>query len=359
MELSVLNSTFRREKLVENWNSLVWTERHSVAGDFQLVSNDIDDIMRLLPIGEPGEPPTLVTIDESDVPMMVEQHKIETPKNDKPKITTTGRVFEAFLDERQTVRAVISGTARSPWTVSGATSSAMAAYSVAEEIIVDGKPKTEDAIPEILLLNSVVDVGTAQDYAVEPKGLYSWMLETLALGKYGLRSELAPLTDQIAVIIYKGTDRSGENGVVFDVALDQFNDASYLLSQLGYKNVMITATQNGQEISTLGSTPSGLARRVAFQDLSSEIVLSAGSPLTNLTINKGKVALADLLPTGLFSGGVAESVSQGYKSSYFLGDIVKLQGDYGLTQNARVAEFVRTQDTTGVKAYPTFEAVAP
>jgi hypothetical protein len=119
---------------------------------------------------------------------------------------------------------------------------------------------------------------------------------------------------------------------------------------------MITSTENGMEFSTMGTDPSGLSRRVSFQDLSSEITVPAGTDLTNLTINKGKVSLADMLPTALFSGGVSASIGEGYNSLYFLGDVVKLQGEYGLSQDARVAEFVRTEDTTGYKAYPTFEA---
>lgn len=362
MELSVLNSVFRRETLIENWSSLVWTERFSSAGEFQLVSNNIADILEKLPIPGPLDPPLLVCIDDSEVPMIVLDHNIEEPYNEPPKITTTGKVFETALDRRITIRNVISGEPRdTEWRVEGAASAAIAAYEVMESIIVDGTPTPEDIIPEIALFNSVADSGDTLDYVVEPKDLYSWVLETLALGKYGLKSQLYPLEDKIALIIYKGTDRSGEDGVVFDVALDQFTKSNYLLTQSGYKNVMITSTQNGQEFATLlDDMPSGLARRVAWQDLSSEITLDGDNvALPPLTINKGKVALADLSPLALFSGSVSEQASQGYGSEYFLGDIVKLQGDYGLDQNARVAEFIRTEDSTGFKAYPTFEAVSP
>ena len=182
------------------------------------------------------------------------------------------------------------------------------------------------------------------------------MIETLALGKYGLKSTL-PLAEanQIAVQIYKGADRRVT--LVFDVSLDQLDEATYFLTMFGYKNTMITSTTNGMEVSSTGPEFSGLSRRVDFQDVSSEVTLPAGADLTQLTINKGKVALADRLPTALFTGGVAAEIGDGYNSAYFLGDIVTLAGEYGLSQDARVAEFVRTQDATGKKSYPTFEAV--
>lgn len=357
MELAVLDPSFRREKLVENWNSLVWTERYSSNGDFQLVSSNIAEIVQNLPVGGPLDPPTLVAIADSNVPMVVENHKIDKKKNAIPTITTTGRSFETVLNQRIAARKLTSPLRRSTWAVAAQTA-AIAAYEVAKEIIVDGDLDPLDIIPEINLLNSVADVGVSQQFPVEPKELHAWMIETLALGKYGLRSELGPFLDQIAVIIYKGNDLRGENGVVFDVALDQFEEASYLLSRQAYKNVMITAAANGMEFASMGTPPSGLARRVAFQDLSSEVTLPAGTPLTDLLINKGKVKLADLLPTNLFSGGVSSSIGEGYNDIYALGDIVRLQGEYGLSQDARVAEFVRTEDTSGTKAYPTFEAVA-
>lgn len=357
MELVLLNNEFRPSRLIEGWSSLVWTERYSSNGDFELVSNDISSIMTMLPLGGPTSPPVLVGIDESTVPMVVESHKIEKPKNAPPRIVTSGRAFESVLDQRVAVRAVTPGVKRVEWQIE-APNSALAAYTVIKNIVIDGVATALDKIPEMSLLISVNDVGVTQKYPVEPKKLQTWALETLALGKYGMKSRRPTFGTTIAVEIYKGTDRT--TSVVFDVALDQFEEAAYLLSKLGYENVMITSTANGMEYSySSSSTVSGLARRVDFQDLSSEVTLPAGADLTNLTVNKGKVALADRLPTALFSGGVSESIGSGYGKSYFLGDIVTLQGEYGLSQTARVAEFVRTHDNTGIKAYPTFEAVTP
>lgn len=357
MELAILNPAFRRARLVENWNSLIWTERYSQNGDFEMTSYNISEVMSLLPLGGPSDPPTLVALRESNVPMVVENHKLEKPKNSAPKIVTTGRSFETVLDRRVTLRAITSGVARAPWTVE-ATSAALAAYTVAKNIVVDGVATSLDIIPEINLINGVTDSGVAQKYPVEPKELYGWILETLALGKYGLKSSvpISPSDVKITIQTYKGTDRS--TSIVFDVTLDQFDQATYLLSKLGYKNTMITATKNGMESANTGTAYSGLARRVDYQDVSSEVTLTPGADLTNLTINKGKVALADRLPTTLFSGEIAEKQAAKYGVDYFLGDTVKLAGEYGLTQSVRIAEFVRTEDATGTKAYPTFEAVS-
>lgn len=368
MELAVLNSSFKRKRPVENWNSLIWTERYSKNGEFQMVSHNIAEVLDLLPLGDPLDPPTVVSIEDSTVPMIVETHKIEKDKEGIQKIVTSGRSFETVLDRRQAIYkqafadpagTEVAGVKRIPKTFS-ANNAAVAAYEVIKDIVVDGDLSSDDVIPEITLLNSVGGAGTAVDYPVEPKELYAWAIETLALGHYGLRAELSVLTT-IALIIYEGIDRSsGDDAVTFDVALEQFDQASYLLSQAGHKNVMITSAKERMEFATLlGAQPQGLARRVGFQNLETEITVpNTTVGLSASLTNKGKVALSDLLPVALFSGGVSQDIGAGYNSTYSLGDKVKLQGEYGLSQVARVAEFVRTQDTTGSKAYPTFEAVA-
>lgn len=356
MELSVLDSQFRRSKPIENWNSLAWTERYNKYGDFELVSNHISQIMTLLPVPGPFDPPVLVALGESDVPMVVETRKLEKPKNGTSQIVVTGRSFETVLNQRVTIRAITSGEPRIEWNIE-ASSAAIAAYTAAKTIVVDGAATPLDVIPEINLLNAVTATGTNEKFPVEPKKLYDWMLETLALDEAGIRSTLPipGVDNRIAVTIYKGEDKRQD--VVFDVALEQMDETAYLLSSVGYENVMITSTTHGMEMSHTGVNPSGLARRVDYQDISEEVTLVPGADLTNLTINKGKVALADRLPTALFSGGVAAEVGQAYDNRYFLGDIVKLSGEYGLSQDARVVEFIRTQDQTGIKSYPTFEAV--
>ena len=47
-------------------------------------------------------------------------------------------------------------------------------------------------------------------------------------------------------------------------------------------------------------------------------------------------------------------VAQG---GYGLGDILKLQDEYNLTRNVRVAEFIRSSDSSGESAYPAFQVI--
>ena len=361
MELSVLNSKFRRSRLVENWSSLIWTERYSPSGEFEMVSSDISETLEVLPLPKPGEPPLLVAIRESNVPMIVHTHKIEKPENEPPRIITMGSAFDTILNTRITVKKHDSSTPLEPWTVNAASPSDAAWY-VMNQILKVGVASALDIIPEITLLDGVTAAwpdGT-QPYAVEPKDLLEWVGDILKIGEHGLRAVLPPANSAVETIeigIYDGADR--RTNVVFEVAQDQFENATYLLSLAGVKNSMTTQTQNGITSANTGTAYSGLARKVGFQDLSSEITLAAGTDLTNLARNKGLVALADLQPMSIFSGEISALEGMRYNKDYFLGDKVTLKGEYGLSQDVRVAEFVRTHDQEGERSYPAFEALTP
>lgn len=376
---------FQRNELIEDFSSLVWTERYDKNGDFQLVSNNIAEVLKKLPLPGPFDPPCMVAIRDSTVPMIVESHLIEEPKNAPPKITTTGRSFETFLEERQTLGLYDSTVARTP-VVLAANKPADAALILMNEIIggadtIAAIPTVaEDRITEIILNSTVLEaipVPTSANqtkYPVDPKNLYAWVMDTLKLGTpdtnfpaFGnirgpaaLKSTLPNVGGtQIAITIYEGVDR--RQSVVFDAKEDQFDELKHLLSVVGYKNVMATYAANGvKNAQTRPASISGLSRRVGIQDLSSEVTaVSSNADWAPYLINKSKIALAGALPTVLFSGEIAEQQAARFGVDYFLGDQVKLSGDYGLTQDVRIAEFVRSQDSTGTKSYPTFEAITP
>lgn len=359
MELAVLDNSFRRVRPVENWNSLVWSERYANASDFQLTSNRVAEVLELLPLKPPEEPPTVVSLRDSTVPMIVETHKIESDKRGVPVITTTGRSFETILSQRIAIQmSSKTDGARPNWSMK-AMSPSDVVFTVMNQIVKLGLASPLDIIPEITLKDSVTEPWPKgeQEYPIEPKELYEWAIETLKLGEHGLRAVLPPRNsgkNTIEIEIYHGKDRTKE--VVFDTVQDQFDKTQHLLSHLGHKNVMLTQVASGLYPSRIGPERSGLARRVGYQDLSSEITLPAGTQLTQLATNRGLVALGGLAPIALFSGEVGAKQAARYNTDYFLGDKVSLKGEYGLSESVRIAEFIRTQDREGERSYPAFIA---
>jgi len=60
----------------------------------------------------------------------------------------------------------------------------------------------------------------------------------------------------------------------------------------------------------------------------------------------------------MYDGTLTDQFLAGFNRDYFLGDILRLDGEYGLSEFVRVSEFIRSDDSTGSKAYPTFETVS-
>lgn len=391
MELAVLSKStdphpFQPTRLVEGDSSLIWTERFTTAGDFQRVSQDIAGTLSQLPLwqmGSDGNPVldsggrpipanTIVTLRDSTVPMLVETHQISKSLTGAPQITTAGRSLETILDRRSTITSpVINGQKISPFTDTKQTAVDFVGE-VIKKIINDGSASSADIIPEFTFVD-----GSGNPRIVRPSGytntnpatsktadlgeLYSWALGQVTSENYGLRVRRPPDlgTTKFTLEIYTGVDRTFT--VTFDARFDQFDSSTYLLSQMGWKNIdQVIAVNDCLEVDdgSIVSSRTGFNRRVAYLDATSTLTAAAGNAgQTQSMGNLGTVDLAKQLETTLFSGEVSRQMGAKYGQDYFLGDIVRLTGDYGLSQFVRVAEFIRSEDTTGEKAYPTFASL--
>lgn len=486
MELYTLDSSFQLLDQIENYKSLIWTERYSSSGDFELKTYDVATAVQLLPLE------TFVTIRESTVPMIVEAHKIEKKKNSTPEITITGRSFETVLERRASIRLLPYDETKIAWTIpankaSDAAFLMMRVVLGADSVFVSGmhvlpsrgpalSPK--DAIPQISLVTpvdyslpewnkdytySIGDIVGVADYmyislkdnnvnhnpplvtqgfwavfsrqgalppegavtsylyAVEPKDLYTSVMDLIQTNHRGLKA-VRPTTagSTVGIEIYNGADLSSQ--VVFDVKFDQLDEATYLLSYAGSANIAYTYGGAGANIfpkhgdptapqwsmtttyvegdlvnwngvtyqcninGNIGQEPlifqsyaygvgsgawtpwwvvyepySGLDRRVIVLDGSQNPYSSTENTVYSVGEIRRALALIELYKynaTALFDGSVSELVASRYNVDYNLGDIVTINGEYGLSEKVRVTEFIRSSDSSGDKAYPTFESVA-
>jgi hypothetical protein len=345
-------------------------------GDFSRESSDIGGTLSALPLwktdssgkivvdalGKPIPANTVVTLRDSDVPMLVENHKIEKSLKGAPKITTTGRSFETILDRRTTINKPLGGgQAIKAWT-SVQKTAVDAAYDVMNQVVTQGLSSIKDKIPEIVIHAPIRPPGysapsTNQNYQVDPGDLYAWVLQQIQADNYGIRAVRPsdPSTTTISIEIYSGVDRTKE--VVFDARFDQFDNSTHLLSYLTWKNVdQVTGATDSLEV-TDGGDYSGLNRRVTYFDGTQLATGAPSATLTNMLQNLGTVDLAKQLQTALFSGEVSRQLGNLYGKDYFLGDTVKLTGDYGLSQFVQISEFIRSEDNNGEKAYPTFASL--
>lgn len=356
MELVKLNANFQPDTLIENYESLVWTERYSTAGNFELVSENVSEVISLLP----SSTDTFVSLRDSNIVMLVENHKIEKKKGQAAQVTTTGRSIEApLLERRTTVPKNAIGLAPGEWGISAKSSSDLAYYVMNFLLENPATALAADIFPQLTFPQpSDWNTGpTSESYVVERGELYSWALKQVVANKHALKAERPNLSgNKVAIRVYKGTDRS--TSIVFDARFDDFDEATYLLSRKGSKNTaQVFGSTDSLEVN-VGGPYTGLNRFVDYIDAISDTDgVSPGPTLDEYLRNLGIVEIGNANKTEMFTGEISSQTAAEYGIDYYLGDTVKLVGEYGLSQKVTISEFVRTSDATGEKAYPTFEAV--
>lgn len=192
-----------------------------------------------------------------------------------------------------------------------------------------------------------------QVYEIKPNYLYNAVVDLLKLNHHGLKA-IRPAVggSKVSIEIYNGADLTNE--VMFDASFDQFDEATYLLSERGSTNVayVLGSTGSGEVLKTT-TNPSGLDRRVLLVDAMSDTTIA--DPDTRRA--RALIELYKFNATAVFDGRIADQIATGYNTQYHLGDIIKLVGEYGLSVDVRVEEFIRSSDSNGYKAYPAFAAL--
>lgn len=375
MELLTLDNNpasstrFQPLKLIENYASLIWTERYWSAGDFELKSSDVQQTINAMPLE------SVVGIRESITPMVVEAYKIEKPGTKESTITVTGRSYESVLERRasfsENTRAATPPRNAAFQTIS-ADKVSDAAFKMLRNAIGDtaksnlpavNPTNLRDQIPELnLLLPTDYTTGVVTPFEIKAGNLLAILFDMLEVNHHGIRA-IRPTfgsgKTKVDLEIYNGADL--RSTVVFDARFDQLNSANYLLSYQGSTNVAYVYGPSGVELVKKNepvAEPEGLARRVLVVDEMSDSTLSTQANRKA----RGLVELYKNNATALFDGEVAIQVAQRFnkpiaQGGFGLGDILQLNGEYGLGRAMRVAEWVRTSDSTGESAYPTFQTV--
>lgn len=367
MDLMTLNANNQAEKLIENYDSLIWTERFNTVGDFQLLAGDIPTFMGLLPEGQ------RVCIRESNIAMVVETQQIIRKKNQPEQIKIIGRAFESILDRRVVLPAVAANA--SDWRINAKIPSDIAWYIINQICVTPGLLDSNDVFPSSMVVfpspsDYLTNSGPTRTFSV-PKGNLLDVVLNLIQATAKADATTSPATPvlvqkgiravrpnsagtAISVEFYVGTDRSAT--VYFDATRDLLDDGQYLFSKRDSANTAyIIGPSNAAKLNKTTSAASGLDRRVILVD-----GVSSGETVATTLQKLGEQSLSEAREIAIFDGSINADLSPyKYGADYFLGDTVKLVGDYGLTQSAIVTEYIRSEDVTGVKGYPTLQTVTP
>src|SRR5690606_16329717 len=258
-------------ELLDQYESLIWTERYAENGDFQL------DILTTRSLKNLLIPGTRLAINQSRYVMVVETIEDTVSDEGQAKLVISGRSLEAILDDRSIVNVFGFEGSFEGLTITGPP------MEIANELFdrvcrnndVWPEDKIEYLQPGKLLPSGNVPMNTdilTMKYE-KPESLYSAiknLCDTYNLGFRLIRNGDRP---ELYFEIYTGFDRTPTQNtltpVVFSPELDNLTNLSSLTSIQSHKNVAYVFAKNGSRVVYEEGTliqPQGFNRRVLVVD---------------------------------------------------------------------------------------------
>jgi hypothetical protein len=356
MEMYILDSLWRREAVIDVFKSFIWTERYAAWGDFELIIPSTAQNRNRLVQG------LFVSMDKSFRVGKIETVQDEVNDDGIRMLTVKGRTLEAILEDRL-ARGATSGLDAAPkWVFTEMTPKEIL-QQMFHDICVTGILNEGDIIPGIIEGSELFPEDTidppADDipsYEVQAQPLYSAMGDVAKAYDLGYRIVRDPVSNLIYFDTYTGCNRTSKQAtlptVIFSPDMDNLKNVKKLTTVAGYKNVAYVLTNSLTEVvygEGISPDIEGFERNVLIVD---------GQDITDgdvsaKAIQRGKDELKKYRQLQAIDGELADSVQYVYQEDYWLGDMIELRDDEGLTTDMRIAEQIFVHDEEGERNYPT------
>lgn len=354
MELYLLNKKFEMVDVVDVFESIIWTDRYSKYGDFEIYTTPENDLVKKL------KTDYYLWSAESEHTMIIEDRKIETDVETGPHLIISGRSLESILYRRI----------------------------VWDQINLDGY--IEDEIERLLDVNIInpSDQNRKIENFVFQRSEDSFIESLKIQGQftgdpvYDVIKKLCDSVDigfklilnnddQFAFQLYSGMDRSYDQienpYVVFSPNFENIINSNYYETKKDLKTITLVGGEGegtSRKTAVVGDTEMiGLDRRELFtdaRDISSytdDGEMSSSQYEASLK-QRGIESLAQNKIIQSFDGEVEATQLYIYGRDFFMGDTVQLESQYGMNSKVRIVEYIYSQDVnSGVSSYPTFEVL--
>lgn len=375
MDVVVLDKDFRQMYRIDNYISLIWTERYYEAGDFELYMSPQDDFLDfVLQNGLRGEV-LYFKIAASDRVMMFETMEVTTNPEEGGRLKITGSSLEKILDRRIYWEGYNMAEAKELSTF---------LYDCLYNNVTnpkDSNRKISNFIfskNEWTILNKNIKT-LPKEYLSET--IYEMISEQCRYNNYGFKVLLST-DNHFDFVLYKGVDRSPmgavtnpirvDNLVTVSPMYDNLSESKYLGSNSDFKNVTLIEAQGKPKeegdpdrifkTKSKAEKLSGLNRREIYTDArniswkksdytSDESVdkdeLITDEEFDKLVMASGEETLENHHLTVAFEGMIEPNVSFIYGVDYSLGDVIYIVDEYGTEGSARITEVIRSYDDSG------------
>ncbi len=371
LEVAVLDENFQIIGQIDEYESLIWTDRYYDVGDFEIYARASTELLSLIQNGRYAQ------IKDSNKVMFIEDVSIESEIDRGDYITVTGRSLESMLSRAIVLKKI---------TVENGSVQDLIKRVMNENMIEPTDPNRDftslsfqdSSDPKVL--EATVSVQVFSEEVLD-------VVKTLCLvPQLGFEIVLASGFTFI-FDLYAGADRSRnqtENPyIVFAPQNENISSSRYFESSKDLKHVAYVFAEYSREVETTETDPEtgeettttetvtteemvvvgegvDLNRRELYvdaRDLSS--TTESGSQISRnnfleMMRVRGVEALKEYETVKTFDGEVDASKEPRYGVDFFMGDIVEVANAYGMSSTARVIELVRTIDASGYKEVPAF-----
>jgi len=369
MEPYTLTRDFHKKDVIDGFDSIIWTERYYGDSQVELVVPASLDMIQKLPTG------VFLGIDDSDEIMILESMNIEDGK-----MKMSGISLLPWMNNR-----FVRGSAAHEdryWYISGGPAG-FVLWQILYYMCSAGSPylqpgATDMGIPHPeelgisgLGINNIDYSGPAITVGVPFGPVYDAMREIATTFEVGMSITLDEVTDTsyfLGFRSYKGLDRtSGQtvNPIVrFSPQMDSFTDIKELQSIAALKTLVYAfAPGNPDGLATVPGvsrlsepqyTGFDLRAQLVFaEDITTDMVGGSSANLVNVLNSRAHDELTNNHFVKAVDGEIVPDSQFKFGIHYFLGDLIEVEGNSGITQMARITEYIRSQDAAGEKAYPT------
>lgn len=357
MEVYVLDTFYRREWVLEGYESFIWTERMRDEGDFELVIQSTIENRNLLPIG------AYLAMNESHRVMTIESIEGFIDNEGRSMLTIKGPSIESVLKDRVARTTLNNLTTTPKWVITGTPTTV--ARKIFHDVCVSGLLSTYDIIPYInegqfmFPVDTIAEPSGSITVELEPTSVYDAVKNICDLYDLGFRLVRNYDSSELWWDIYMGCDRTSSQSthrpIIFSSYLDNLRNSREINSTTSYKNVAYVYSPVGTQVvyaDGVDSTISGFERR-AIVVKADDITDTDPTTANNKMIQRGKEVLSENRKIQAYDGELAEDSGYTYGVDYNIGDLVEEHTDSGAVVTMQVTEQIFVSDTQGDRSYPT------
>lgn len=351
----LLDTSFNIVSVVDTFDSLIWTDRFAKAGDFEIFMAASTEAYATY------QEDFYLWSSDSEHVMIIEDQEFDTDVEEGSHFKVTGRSLESILDRR-----IIWGQMNLAGNLQNEIKRILDTHVILATDVTRRMPivfqmSTDPRITSLTITQ-------AQYFGENIYEVITKLCETYKIGfKITLNS-----SNQFVFRLYSGDDRSYDQvvnpQVIFSPNFDNLADSNHLMSKRPLKTVNLTvgegegALQKMVMTSIPGGAGSGLNRRELYTNGKSISSKTDGADIPaaqylDMLRQKGYEDLALNAKISAFDGQIEAVDTFAYLTDFFMGDIVQLANEYGMSSKSRVTEFIRSVTPSGNEAYPTLESV--